>query len=158
MGKSPADYRASRNPDHPHTSIWKETPCKAFDEPYTYSAAIVARVWGGRDSHPYRSTTWRYTSFHLLRFKPTPPGFKGTESYYLIALVYDHVPPSRLFRVDTIQTHSQAILEHGYRVVAKPTQGAQIINVLIATRAAIGYVLNGRCRGLAEKAKSIVIG
>ena len=73
-------------------------------------------------------------------------GFERSEFDDLLPLLLDQVAPVRLFRIDPVKAHAQAILDHGHGVVAEPAEGAQIVDVFPTTGVTIGDMLDGRGR------------
>ena len=67
------------------------------------------------------------------------------------------VAPLRVFGIDAVQAHAQAVFDHGHGVVAEAAEGAQVVHAFVAARAAVGDVLNGGRRRLAEDTEVMVV-
>jgi hypothetical protein len=63
----------------------------------------------------------------------------------------------RVFGIDAVQAHAQAVFDHGHSVVAEAAEGAQIVPEFIAARAAVSDVLHRGGGGLAKDAQPIVV-
>ena len=73
-----------------------------------------------------------------------------------LALVDDRLTPLRVFGVDAVQAHAQAVFDHRHGIVAQAAKRTQVVLGLISAGVAIGDMLDGRRRRFAEDAEVVV--
>ena len=134
-----------------------ETPCTAADG---HGSRFRSHSRPGRGrSGSLPTSIKRHRKIHhstSSRLQAAASGFQRTEIDDLPALVDDGVARAGFLRVDAVQAHAQAVLDHRHCVVTKPAERSQIVLGLVSAGPAVRDVLNGRGGRLAEDAEAMV--
>src|SRR5208337_2952075 len=147
-----------------------EMPYKAAGEPDRGFAPRFALGADGRGCRRHlsrdKTRTWL---LHLLSGQASAASFERSKPDDLVSLSDDFVTPARVFGIDPVQPHAQAVFDHRYRVVAETAQRADVFKtflhnlfvgegrkVVFLASMPVGDVLAGDSRRFTEDAEMVV--